>query len=81
MQGLSVDSIRRMAEDRIMAAVDGVLARIPNGPQYRNDFHRAIDKAIDEVQQQVQGQAGNLGGMLGNLGQGRQPDQPGPPVH
>ena len=75
--GFSLDSIRKMAEDKIMVAVDGVIGRIPNGQQYRDQFRQAIDKAMDELQQQAQSQMSNLGGMMGNV-TGRQPN---PPVH
>jgi hypothetical protein len=82
-QGFDLNSIRQMVEDKVMAAVDGVLGRIPNGPQYRDHFHQAIGGAINELHQQAQSRMGNLGGMLGNLGgmSGRQPDQGNPPVH
>lgn len=72
--------MRKMAEDKIMVAIDGVVNRIPNGQQYRDQFQQAISKAMGELQQQAQNQIGNLGGMMGNLG-GRQPDQPNPPSH
>jgi hypothetical protein len=80
MQGFSLDSIRKIAEDKIMVAVDGVVNRIPNGQQYRDQFHQAISGAMNDLQQQAQSQMGNLGGMLGNL-TGRQPNQPNPPTH
>lgn len=76
-QGFSLDSMRKMAEDKIMMAVDGVVNRIPNGQQYQEQFHQAITKAMSELQQQAQSQMGNLGGMLGNLGG----QQPNPPTH
>lgn len=78
-QGFSLDSMRKMAEDKIMGAIDGVVNRIPNGQQYRDQFQQAITKAMGELQQQAQSQIGNLGGMMG-MG-GRQPDQPNPPTH
>ena len=79
-QGFSLDSIRKMAEDKIMVAVDSVIGRIPNGQQYRDQFHQAIGNAMNELQQQAQSQMGNLGGMMGNI-TGRQPNQPNPPIH
>lgn len=81
-QGFDLNSIRQMVEDKVMGAVDGVLGHIPNGQQYRDRFHSAIGKAIDELQQQAQGRMGNLGGMLGSFGgmSGRQPDRDNPPT-
>jgi hypothetical protein len=79
-QGFSLDSIRKMAEDKIMVAVDGVVSHIPNGQQYRDQFRQAINNALNELQQQAQSQMGNLGGMMGNV-TGRQPNQPTPPTH
>jgi hypothetical protein len=79
-QGFSLDSIRKMAEDKIMTAVDSVITRIPNGQQYRDQFHQAIGNAMNELQQQAQSQMGNLGGMMGNI-TGRQSGQPNPPIH
>jgi predicted heme/steroid binding protein len=79
-QGFSLDSIRKMAEDKIMVAVDGVVSHIPNGQQYRDQFHQAINNALNELQQQAQSQMGNLSGMMGNI-TGRQPNQPTPPTH
>jgi hypothetical protein len=80
MQGFSLDSLRQMAEDKIMSAVDGVINHIPNGSQYRDKFRQAINGAMNDLQKQAQSQMGNLGGMMGNLG-GRQPNQPNPPTH
>jgi hypothetical protein len=79
-QGFSLDSIRKMAEDKILVAVDGVVSRIPNGQQYRDQFRQAINGAMNELQQQAQSQMGNLGGMMGNI-TGRQSNQPNPPTH
>jgi predicted PurR-regulated permease PerM len=79
-QGFSLDSIRKMAEDKILGAVDGVVARIPNGQQYQEQMHQAISNALNELQQQAQSQMGNIGGMMGNI-TGRQSNQPNPPVH
>ncbi len=80
---ISLDAIRKMVEDKVMGAIDGVLGSIPNGMQYKDKFSQAIGGAMNELQQQAQGQMGNLGGMLGNLGgiAGRRPDQGPPPVH
>jgi hypothetical protein len=75
-QGFSLDSIRRAAENKILAAVDGVITHIPNGQQYREQFRQAIDSAMDELQRQAQNQLNNLGGT-----RGRQSDQGNPPVH
>ena len=79
-QGFSLDSIRRAAEDKIFAAVDVVINRIPNGQQYKDQFRQAIDSALDDLQRQAQT---HLGGMMGNLGgfTGRKPDQDNPPAH
>lgn len=74
-QGFSLDSMRKMAEDKIVKAVDGVVSRIPNGQQYQEQVHQAIGKAMDELQEQAQNQMGNLGGMMGNI-TGRQPNPP-----
>ncbi len=81
MQGFSLDSFRRMAEGKIQAAVDGVLTRIPNGQQYRDQFHQAIGGAINEIQEQAQSQMGNAGGLLGHLKGmfGHNPEQGHPP--
>lgn len=78
-QGFSLDSIRQMAESKIMSAVDGVVSRIPNGQQYKDQFHQAISGAMDDLQRQAQSQMGNLGGMMGGSA-GRQPGQ-NPPIH
>jgi hypothetical protein len=76
-QGFSLDSMRKIAEDKIVNAVDGVVSRIPNGQQYKEQFHQAIGKAMNELQQQAQNQMSNMGGMMGNItGQ-----QPNPPTH
>jgi hypothetical protein len=82
-QGLSMDAIRKMVEDKVLAAVDGVLGNIPNGMQYKDKFRQAIGGAMNDLQQQAQSQMGNLGGMMGNLGgmTGRKPDQGNPPIH
>jgi hypothetical protein len=82
-QGFSLDSIRQMAEDKILTAVDGVIGRIPNGQQYREQFRQAIGGAMDELQRTAQSQMGNMGGMMGNLGNmaGRRPDQGNPSLH
>lgn len=82
-QGFSLDSIRKAAEEKILAAVDGVIDRIPNGHQYQDQFKQAISGAMDDLQRQAQNQLSNLGGLMGNLGgmTGRRPDQGNPPVH
>jgi len=81
--GISLDAIRKMVEDKVLAAVDGVLGQIPNGQQYQGKFRQAIGGAMNDLQQQAQSQMGNLGGMMGNLGgmTGRRPDQGNPPIH
>ncbi len=75
-----MDSVRKMAEDKITKAVDGVVNRIPNGQQYTDQIHQAINNVLNELQQQAQSQMGNLGGMMGNAGN-RQANQPNPPTH
>lgn len=80
MQGFSLDSIRKTAEETITKAVDGVITRIPNGQQYTDQVHQAINGALNELQQKAQSQMGNMGGMLGNI-TGSQPGQPNPPTH
>lgn len=79
-QGFSLDSLRKTAEDKIMVAVDGVIGRIPNGQQYREQLRNAITGALNEMQQQAQSQIGNLGGMMGGV-TGRQTNPPNPPSH
>jgi hypothetical protein len=82
-QGMNLDTIRQTVESEVLKAVDGVLGRIPNGQQHRDQFRQAISGAMDNLQQQAQGQMGNLGnlgGMLGNM-TGQKRDQPNPPAH
>jgi len=79
-QGMNLDTIRHTVESKVLEAIDGVLARIPNGQQHRDQFHQAINGAMDNFQQQAQGQMGNLGGMMGNI-TGQKRDQPNPPAH
>jgi hypothetical protein len=81
--GISLDAMRKMVEDKVLAAVDGVLNTIPNGMQYKDKFRQAIGGAMNDLQQQAQSQMGNLGSMMSNLGgmTGRRPDQDNPPVH
>jgi hypothetical protein len=81
---ISLDAIRKMVEDKVMGAIDGVLGSIPNGMQYKDKFTQAIGGAMNDLQQQAQSRMGNLGGMMGNLGGmagGRRPDQGNPPIH
>lgn len=82
-QGFSLDSIRKAAEEKILAAVDSVVDHIPNGQQYKDQFWQAVDSAMDDLQRQAQSQLSNLSSMLGNLSDrmGRRPDQDNPPVH
>jgi hypothetical protein len=83
MQGFSLEHIRQTVEEKVMGAVDGVLTRIPNGPQYREQFRQAIGGALNDLQQQAQGQAGPLGGIMGKLGGifGHSHEQGNPPAH
>lgn len=82
-QGFSLDSIRKATEEKILAAVDGVVNRIPNGQEYKDQFRQAISGAMDDLQRQAQSQLSNMSGMLGNMGDrvSRKHDQGGPPVH
>ncbi len=83
MQGFSLESIRKMAEEKITVAVDGVVSRIPNGQQYTDQVHQAITNVLNDLQKQAQAQMGNMGNMGNMLGgmTGRQPNQPNPPTH
>ncbi|MEO7021650.1 MAG: hypothetical protein ABI234_15970 [Ktedonobacteraceae bacterium] len=83
-QGFSLDAIRKMVEEKVYEAVEGVANRIPNGQHYHDQFRQAISDAMDTLQQQAQSQMSNRSGMLGNLGNmtGKRPNQPGnPPIH
>lgn len=83
-QGFSLGAIRKVVEEKVCEAVDGVANRIPNGQQYRDQFHQAIVGAMDTLEKQVQNQMSNMGGAMGNLGNmmGKSSNQPGnPPVH
>jgi hypothetical protein len=83
-QGFSLDAIRKAVEDKVCEAVDGVANRIPNGQQYRDQFHKAIGGAMDTLEKQAQNQMGNMGDMMGSIGNmmGKRPDQPdNPPIH
>lgn len=82
-QGFSLDAIRKTVEDRVLAAVDGVLENIPNGQQYKDQFRQAIDGAMNDLQQQARSQVGSIGGLMGNVSgmMGHKPEQGNPPIH